>query len=754
MQVLKDHVRGRTASAHRVPVFPLSSDTAPVSSDDLSNGCWRLPAQDDTPADKFRKLEDAVQQYPLPVGGGPCPCFRLAVIAAPCRALSAPHPHTPAAKAENLGTILAFLLELPEEQPVLFIVEDLHWIDPSTLELLTLLVDQGPTAPLLTLLTCRPDFPPAVASALVSHGYGVQRLSQAQVEQIARDDRWESLAPRGGRPDRREDGWRAAVCRGTDQGDSGIRAAPRHPGALRTDGSLPPLAIPATLQDSLVARLDRLATVKAVAQYGAVMGRSFRTRCSRRYRHWTRWRCSRPWPGWSRRRLLYQRGVPPQATYLFKHALIQEAAYQSLLKSTRQQYHQRIAQVLEQQFPETAATQPELLAHHYTEAGLPEQAVRYWQRAGQHASDRSAYLEAISHLTTGIELLRTLPETPEHTQQALTLYIGLGAALLVTKGYGAPEVEHAYTQAYALCQQVGETPELVPVLLGLWRFYLARPQLHTAREIGDTLLHLARRTDDPALAVLAHYALGCPWLWLGALPVARQHLEEAIACYTPDQRHAPEFRIGHDLGVACRFYAAQILWLLGYPAQALARLHDALTLAHALSHPLSLAWMRCRAAIFFQVCRDVPAVLEQAEAAVALATAQGFPQWAAWGMIMRGWALAMQGQGEVGMVQVHQGIPPCGPPGQRCTAPTYAPYWRTSLPTWATRTTASRRWPRPTPWSSSMRTAAGKRKSVASGASCSCGSQCRNQRRRKPGCSALWTSPAARRRSRWSCGPP
>ena len=263
----------------------------------------------------------------------------------------------------------------------------------------------------------------------------------------------------------------------------------------------------------------------------------------------------------------------------------------------------------------------------------------------------------------------------EIERQTLTLYIGLGAALLVTKGYGAPEVEHAYTQAYALCQQVGETPELVPVLLGLWRFYLARPQLHTAREIGDTLLHLARRTDDPALAVLAHYALGCPWLWLGALSVARQHLEEAIACYTPDQRHAPEFRIGHDLGVACRFYAAQILWLLGYPAQALARLHDALTLAHALSHPLSLAWMRCRAAIFFQVCRDVPAVLEQAEDAVALATAQGFPQWSAWGTIMRGWALAMQGQGEEGLVQVHQGITAVPATG----AALYGPYLRTLL---------------------------------------------------------------------------
>ena len=162
---------------------------------------------------------------------------------------------------------------------------------------------------------------------------------------------------------------------------------------------------------------------------------------------------------------LYQRGVPPQATYVFKHALIQEAAYQSLLKSTRQQYHQRIAQVLEARFPEVCETQPELVAQHYTEAAAQSRRCVYWQRAGQHAIDRSANLEAISHLTTGIELLTTLPETPEHTRHAVTLHIALGAALQIAKGHAAPEVEHAYTQAHALCQQVGETPELVPVLV-------------------------------------------------------------------------------------------------------------------------------------------------------------------------------------------------------------------------------------------------------------------------------------------------
>src|SRR5262249_12481240 len=372
---------------------------------------------------------------------------------------------------------------------------------------------------------------------------------------------------------------------------------------------------------------------------------------------------------------LYQQGLPPQATYRFKHALIQDAAYQSLLKSTRQQYHQRIAQVLEAQFGETVATQPELLAQHYTQAGLTEQAVRYWQRAGQHASDRSAPLEAISHCTTGIALLTTLPETPARTQHAVTLHLTLGAALQMAKGLAAPEVEHAYTQARAWCQQVGETPQLVPVLFGLWRFYMVRSQFQMARELGETLLRLAQRAGDPALTVIAHYARGWTWCCLGAFAAARQHLEEGIAHYTPDQRRAPVFRMGHDPGVACRGFAAMTLWLLGYPEQALARIHEALTLAHELSHAVSLAYARCLAAFVYQYRLDVPVVHAQAEAAVALSTEQGFPLWAAYGTSVRGWPLALRGEGEAGLAQLRQGIA-----AQRATgAALNVPYWCTVL---------------------------------------------------------------------------
>jgi predicted ATPase len=226
-----------------------------------------------------------------------------------------------------------------------------------------------------------------------------------------------------------------------------------------------------------------------------------------------------------------------------------------------------------------------------------------------------------------------------------------------------------------LCQQVGETPELVPVLFGLWRFYVTQSQLHTARELGDTLLRLAQHSHDPALYVAAHYALGLTWLYLGVLPAAHQHLEEGIARYTPDQHRAPVFRIGQDPGVACRAFAAWALWVLGYPEQALGRVHEALALAHELSHPFSLAYARCWAAMVSQLRRDVLAAHEHAEAAVAFSTEQGFPYWAAWGTSVRGWALAMQGQGEAGKAQVRQGIAAFRATG----AATFVPYFYTLL---------------------------------------------------------------------------
>jgi len=656
VHMLKEHIANDSHLCWECRSAEYAQNTVLFPLVELFQRLWRFEAHE-TPHAQLEKLAHALSQYRLPVEDS-LPLF------APLFSLSLPEDRSPLLhlspqrqRQKTLETIVAILLELAEHQPLCFIIEDLHWSDPSTLELLNLVIDQTPTASLLVLLTCRPHFQPAWHHRSYLTEITVNRLAHAQVEQIVH-------RMTDGKPFPQE--VLAQIVEKTDGVplfveeitkailESGQLTA--RDGHYALVGSLSTLTIPATLHDSLMARLDHLVTAKAVAQYAAVIGRGFAYDLFQAVSQLDEATLQRELRRLVEAELVYQRGVPPQAHYIFKHALIRDAAYESLLKSTRQHYHQRIAQVLEAQFPETVETQPELLAQHYTQAGFTEQAIAYWQRAGQQASERSAYLEAVSHFTTGMELLTTLPETPERTQQVLSLHIALGAALLVTKGHAAPEVEHTYTQAYALCQQVGETPRLVPVLFGLWGFYLVRPQLQTAREIGEMLLRLAPHADDPALAVVAHYALGTTWLFLGALPAARQHLEEGIARYTPDQRRAPVFRMGRDPGVACRRFAAPTLWLLGYPAQALAHIHEALALAHELSHPYSLVFARMGATHIYQWRRDVPAVHEHAEAAVALATEQGFAQWVASGTSMRGWALAMQGQGEEGMAQVRQGL--------------------------------------------------------------------------------------------------
>ena len=265
-----------------------------------------------------------------------------------------------------------------------------------------------------------------------------------------------------------------------------------------------------------MARLDRLMTGKVIAQLGAAIGRQFAYDLLHAVSQLDEATLQRELKRLVDAELVYHRGVPPQSTYVFKHALIQDAAYASLLKSTRQQYHQRIAQVLETQFPETAKSQPELLAHHYTEAGLIEQAVDYWQKAGQSASERSAHVEAIAHLRQGLALLQTLPETPERTRREVDTLIVLGVSLIATKGYAAPEVGHTYTRARQLCEHLEDSSQLFPVLRGLWNYYLVRAELKTAHELGEQLLALAQQVQDSAMLVAAHRALGVTLYHLGA----------------------------------------------------------------------------------------------------------------------------------------------------------------------------------------------------------------------------------------------
>jgi predicted ATPase/class 3 adenylate cyclase len=629
---------------------------------------WR---PEDGPEAKLQKLEAALAPYGL---SRPDVVPLLAtLLALPLPERYPPLSLTPQQQRQKtLEALLGWLLQEATQQPVLYILEDLHWVDPSTLELLSLLIDQGSTARILALLTCRPEFDPPwdVRPHLTS--LTLSRLPRPEVEMmidqltggktLPPEVRQQVVAKTDGVPLFVEELTRMVL-------ESGLLREQEHHYDLT--GPLPPLAIPDTLHDSLMARLDQLHMGKAVAQLGATLGRSFSYALIQAVSRMEEGRLQHALAALVQAGLLYRRGVPPRATYRFKHALIQDAAYQSLLRSTRQQYHQRNAQVLEGQFPETAEIQPELLAYHYTEAGLSSQAMIYWQRAGQRALERSAHLEAISHLTKGLEVLKTLPDTPERTRQELNLQTALGPALIATKGYAAMEVEQAYARARALCQQVGEAPQLFPVLFGLRLFYQQRAEFQSARELEEQLFRLAQHVEDPTLLLVSHQALGTSAYWLGELAQARTHLEQGIALYAPKQHQTLAFGAIQNTGVACLAFVGRVLWTMGLPDQALQRSTAALALAHELSHPFSLVYALSCAAVLHQLRREWPAAQARAEAAIALAGEQGFTLWLAMGTILRGWAMAVQDQPAQGMAQLRQGLA-----AYRATGTTLAqPYW-------------------------------------------------------------------------------
>jgi predicted ATPase len=389
--------------------------------------------------------------------------------------------------------------------------------------------------------------------------------------------------------------------------------------------SLPSLEIPSTLQHSLMARLDRLGTAKEIAQLGATLGREFNYELLVAVSPLDEDSLQQGLRQLVQSELVYQSGLPPQARYLFKHALVQDTAYQSLLKSRRQQLHQHVAQVLVEQFLHIVATQPELVAHHYTEAGLVEQAIPYWQQAGERSVDRSAYAEAINHLSKGLELLITLPQTIERLHQELNLQTTLGLAFMATKWYGAPEVGKAYTRARGLCRQLGETPQLAQVLYGLWIFHLVQVELPTAYEVAEQLLRLGEDTQDSALIIEGHHGLGQILYYLGKFATARDHLEQAIALYDSRPFSPSAIRPIQDPGVLSRGYAAWSLWFLGYPDQALQRVHEAFALAQTLSHPMSFGFALNFASTVHQFRKEEQLAQEWAEAITKLASEPGVP---------------------------------------------------------------------------------------------------------------------------------
>ena len=551
--------------------------------------------------------------------------------------------------------LVAWLVEEAEKAAVYCAWEDLHWADPSTLEVLTLFLEQIPTTRMFAILTFRPEFIPPWSARSYLTQLTLSRLGRSHVESMIEKVAGEKALPSEVLQQivAKTDGVPLFVEELTKSVLESVGSTESVESERRSGQSSLQLGVPATLQDALMARLDRLNTAKEIAQLGAALGREFSYELLHAISSLDERTLQQGLQQLVEAELLYQRGLPPQATYLFKHALIQDTAYQSLLKSKRQQYHQQIAQVLEEEFSETKETQPELLAHHYTEAGLIAQAIPYWQHAGENALRRSAYQEVIALLTRGQELLKTLPDTPERIEQELTLQIVLNDALVAVKGYAAPEVGKTMTLARDLCQQVGQTPQLFPVLWRLLLFYMNRWEFQTTREVAEQMMRLAQSAQDQYLLSVAYMCTGGTLYWCGELTPARAHMEQAIALYDP-QKHPHSTVNTTDLRVDCLSYVARTLWYLGYPDQGLKRTHEAVALAEGLSYPFSLAYALGNAARFHLLRREELLARERAEALITLSTEQGFPFWLTLGTIVRGWALAEQGQVQEGIAQLRQ----------------------------------------------------------------------------------------------------
>ena len=667
VQELKEHLVSQETTQMTFQCSPYHQNSAlyPV----IEHWQRLLPfTSEDTPQTKLDKLQQTLEHYLFPQAE------TFSLFAA---LLSLPHPEssthvtTSPQKQKELtqAALMAWLIEEAERAAVVCIWEDLHWVDPSSLELLTLCLDQIPTARMLVLLVFRPEFSSPWGTRSYLSQLPLSRLDRSHVEGMVEritggralpSEVVEQVATKtDGVPLFVEELTKSIV-----ESDL-VRAVNNH---YELIAPLSTFTIPATLHDSLMSRLDRLTTAKEVVQLGATIGREFSYTLLQAVSPLDVQSLQHSLQQLVKAELVYQRGVLPQAHYLFKHALIQDTAYQSLLKSTRQRYHQQTAQVLERQFPETVETQPELVAHHYTEARSPTQAIPYWQQAGQRAVQRSANVEAVSHLTMGLELLKTLPDTSDRAQQELSLQLAIGPPLWILQGSGASAVRATYNRALELCRQLGETPQLLPTLLGLRATYVAQGDYRTARELSEQCLRLAQSVQDKNLLMQSHLGMGAILMYLGEFAPAREHLEQAYTLYDPQQHNPRVSRTSQDPGVVSLTNLAWTLWFLGYPEQAVKKGPEALALARDISHPFSLGWAFNLAAKVHLFRQEAPLVQEQAEAMLKLAADQDIPYWATEGTMMRGWALAEQKKETEGIAEMCQGLTAWRDMGMRLVA--------------------------------------------------------------------------------------
>ena len=564
---------------------------------------------------------------------------------------------SPQRKREMLFEALLHQLEgLALGRPVLMVFEDAHWIDPTSRELLDLTVDRVRRLPVLLVITFRPEFQPPWSGRSQVTSLALNRLGERDGEALVR-----TLAGNAALTAQivaeiveRTDGvplfveeLTKAVLESAERGD---RVA-----AVLATTSLAALSVPATLHASLMARLDRLGPPpKEIAQIGAVLGREFAYELIEPVAQLHQEELQAALDRLSEAGLLFCHGTAPHASYLFKHALVQDAAYSTLLRGRRQELHARVSAALEKHFPDLIERQPELLAHHLTAAGNTERAVEQWLKAGQHAAARLAYLEAIAHLERGLGLLHSLPDSPVRNSREIELQLALGFCLYPTKG--AVEAKLPYMRAHELAERNGEPQQRFEALYGLWQANLVSGRIAAAKPLSERLLSVTERGGDDGLQLQAHHSGWATWYWAGDPGKAREHADAGRRLYN-SKKHASHRLVygGHDPGVCARYVGAQAEWLLGYPEKALASAAESLALAERIAHPFTLSIALALSSVVYLNRREPERALGLIEAAEVLAAEQRFsliydPS------ILRGVAMVGQGAVDEAIARIREGV--------------------------------------------------------------------------------------------------
>jgi predicted ATPase len=593
-------------------------------------------APDDPPAARLEKLEALLARAAPPDEDVAFVADLLSLPASNRHPL--PNLSPQRKKERTLEALIHQLNGLARQQPMLMVFEDAHWADPTSRELLDLTVERVRSLPVLLVVTFRPEFQPVWT--------GQAQVSVLTLNRLDRRDRGAlvaQIAVGTALPDE-------VVAQIVDRTD-GVPLFIEELTKSVLESGVPLVGIPATLHDSLMARLDRSASVRLVAQTGAAIGREFSYVLLHAVSDLPEDELRAALARLVTSELVFQRGTPPDAVYVFKHVLVQDAAHGSLLRSTRQQLHAQVAAALETHFPDLMASQPELFAQHYAEAGLVEKSVAYWGRAGRRSAARSAMAEAAAQFQKGLDQLALLPNTSERQRQELEFFCALGAVLEVAKGFAAPETGRAYASSRELWEQLGAPVEFLRVPFGQSVYHMNRGELDLALRCDEDLLRVSRQRNDATGLALAHQSFGRNLLFSGSFALSRWHLEEAIALCDPISYRwlVGQSGTGTSPQVASQAFLGNVLLCLGYPDRALARSNAAIDDARRLTYPPSLALGLSIGARQLSLVGDNAALDARVDELMTVAIEQGFPYWRALATAYRGWAMVKNGDVTEGM---------------------------------------------------------------------------------------------------------